>query len=1534
MSAIRRTLLLAAALLATASMAAQEHPNMSKGFQPDKVYQFSNIDDIDLFTGGLKLRIPIGPEYPVNGDLKYGLTLTYNSEIWEFDAGAELFSELPEIWTSWVDAFPTPRSNAGFGWMVSLGKVFEPSSPGNDGLWWIYEGPDGAEHPIGDDDGDLTSDGTYIRLRKTSSTLLTLEFPDGDQHTFQRFSVVTQSGSNDNEWRITGIKDRYNNQVTISYPSNTEWRITDSHGREQKIFFQATNYTESAYHGRMIDRIELTGFNGAPMEYDFQYEDGLVKTSCEQMNSMFASGTYTVPTLKKLVLPDGSFYEMTYATGLSPANCEQGAITNLRLTTGGSLAWSYVKYKLPLSPCRAAYFQTAQDVPGVGVRALVDSGGVERARWEYKPELSTPLTRGSCTNSNGSKFTSKSGYQPYEYTKTTVKMPDGTYTTHYFSGWPETSNSTNGYMARERGLPFRRMPDGTFLSTEFKTCETCSPLRSTYVKYEYEYGGNPFYASNKRLKEEKTVYHDDGNHWTQTLKDSYDGLGHYRSRIESSNFEGASGKVFFTNFNPNAGTLNVEPDGDILQNSTLPLISAPWILNTYDWDSVTQTGDTVRTSRYCFDSSTGLLLRKRVLADGMVNGPRDLLAVYAQTLPSPFSAAQNGKGNVLREEYFGGDDQTIGTGTSLCTLTLPAAPKYTVYHEYQFGMRNLTKYKDAAFKTLDLTIDEKTGLMKQSRDTAGILTEYTYDSMLRVFETKPAARATAKIVHDTTAQPPSVTIQALHPATSAILTDERFYYDQFGRVIQTREQMDGGWSTTNKTYDSLGRLKTVSAPVYRAGSGYEVFTPSAFTTYDYTIYDDIASILNPDGSATSHVYTGDRIKETTHHVATALGQSDTPVVKTEKYDHHGRVISVIEKSGPTTANTPTGTDVTTDYTYNAADQLMGVKMTTSGGAVQTRTFDYDGRRFLRWESHPESGMTSFTYDARGHVVSARQGAADSPFDLNYQYDSAERLTLTSGRNPLSPSQFRPLKEYEYGVANASTAQGMDWRLGKIVRGTRYNYSESQWDPAFKVDNVYDYVDAAGRLHGRKQKISKVYDDGWEEVMKELAMSQTLNELDLLQTMDYPMCVGCGGPPVTPTRSLQHNYQFGRLTRIDGVVGTSTNPITYWPNGMRQKLPHSNGITDRQEVGDMPRPTEISFRTYDRCVSPSFITQPAGGTGARNLSVSVSGTGPFQFEWWSYNDTTSSSAGTTQAISVNPAVKTHYYVTVANPCGVETSQTAIVVPSGCELPSTGGIVPVLQPDGSWILRPDPIARSPRTYQWRRVSDNALLGSSETLAIGALPVTTTYSFTITDTCGSATSNVTIQVPLSITKTAFAATWIPATGIRLTWPAVTGATNYDIERRSGTTWEYLASTSSTAFDDTAIQTGRSYAYRIRGTGNGSVSGYSNSDVATTVEYPPVVIGTAVTAQSFAGMLDAVNKIRGAAGLPAVTWNSILSPLDPLPDPGVRIIPRHIMTCRARMTEALQAVGAIPKLYTDPDPILKMIKAIHINEVQDQAK
>jgi hypothetical protein len=460
-----------------------------------------------------------------------------------------------------------------------------------------------------------------------------------------------------------------------------------------------------------------------------------------------------------------------------------------------------------------------------------------------------------------------------------------------------------------------------------------------------------------------------------------------------------------------------------------------------------------------------------------------------------------------------------------------------------------------------------------------------------------------------------------------------------------------------------------------------------------------------------------------------------------------------------------------------------------------------------------------------------------------------------------------------------------------------------------IIDQYAYQDVAGRVTNKTTTINREGPLGDEQV-KVVNMSQSYNELDLPVMISYPMCTGCGAPPNDADRSqMTRTYDHGRITAL-GRPGSQSfiTGVTFWPNGMRKTLTHGNGIIDTQDVGNMQRPTALSFGTYDHCVQPIILAQPtnttSSGSGASvTLSVTASGTGTLEYQWFDAVTGTDLSKYTA-SITVNPTTTTEYYVRVTGACGSVTSQVVVVSINACTPPSTGPITPTRQTDGSYILRPDPRTGASPTFTWRIQPANTVVGSQRELTV-TITQTTSYTLTITDSCGtSSATSVTINIPLQITKTGLVAT-ASGTTVNVSWPAVTGATDYLLQRRSGGPWqEVFVSTNS--YSDPGLLAEVTYAYRVSAIGSGgTISDYSNTDVATTRSFPFVSSSAAITAESINNMLLAVNSVRAAAGWGAVGWSDLLTPGDVGPVPGGIVSARHVMVCRVRMNEALQALG-----------------------------
>jgi hypothetical protein len=1262
--------------------------------------------------------------------------------------------------------------------------------------------------------------------------------------------------------------------------------------------------------------------------------------------SNFGSGYTSIPAV--VITPNGSGSGATArAVACTRHGSFSGNVTSLVLPTAGSIEWQYRVWEFPedspLGGCHKGGETPCTRVAeaSVGVAARYSRGpgspGEVLTKRTYSSELQAETALKYHT-----QITTVEDYVGFNATTGSA----GTVASkllNYYSAGTEFSKFTTGTIPTEYGLPFTRYVDQEppgprrvanpdplsstdrprFLST--KTFDKDGVLKqTTYVMYEATSG--PEISANRRVRDESVVYHEDGKS-VVTLRDGFNGLGGYSTTTRTSTIAGTPQKVSVKHLTQNVtGTFDPSPNA----NGTMP----PWNPLAFDYTTVAE-GDRIVKAEYAFDAAKPQLLnRKRLIRDTTTGsrGSSDVIVVFTY---------DSVKGFLTGESYYGGDPvagQTgVGTGT-LATTTLGALDYTTTHTRSAINTSTHTwtetsAHSGTSFLSRDVTVDQYTGIVKSSRDTAGIATDFVYDTMSRQTLIKPTGRAWTKLTYPASSSSLVVTV-ADYPngtSTGTPLRSSSYAFDGLGRLVQdTMTVPPSTQSSRYTTYDKLGRRASVT----EYGTGASSVLPKT----DF-VYDDLGRVTSMTGPAagavTNFTYTG--IAQKTRNVGIWTGFSETRVTTTEKYDGHGRLTAVVESSGPTSASSTTGAAVTTEYSYGADDRLFSVTMKgAANGPVQRRLFDYDGRGFLRWESQPESGMASYEYDSRGLITRKRQGAASTQFDLNYTYDTGGRLIQVDGRNPdaATPDTFRIIKQFVFSTSesNGTVDSETDYNRGKLLRASRYNYGATEDDPVYRIQDYYNYADPAGRPTRRKTEIGRI-DEGGELVVQSVTLNTEHNDLDQQSVVEYPSCLNCGLPgwPL-PLRNITPTYQAGRVTSMSDFVSS----VTYSPNGMRNVLVHSNAIADTQLNAGLPRPSSIKFELYEGCVRPTFQVQPYGdsydgGSDVVTLSVTMNGTGPFTYQWHSWNN--GEITGATSASYIVPALTApdKFWVVVSNSCGFVVSHRAEVTVSSCATPTTGAIRALKQPDGSWKLQPNPTYRKSGTYpwfDWRRTSDNVQVGTSEILSIGAVTATTTYSLRIDDACGNHTSQVTITVaptpPMTLT-----ATKTGTTQISVTWPSVPGVSEYMVYRRSGLEWDILElSHTSTSYVDNAIETGKTYAYRV-----GYGTGYSNSDVATTKVFTEPVAQQAVSAAPIADMLDAVNRVRAAAGWPAVTWTTILASTDPVPDPGAFVAERHITSCRARMNEALQALGVIVTNYTDPDLKVASVKALHIREIQQRA-
>lgn len=788
-----RVIALVGVLLSTA-LGAQENPLLERGFDPGKVYQFGDVDQVDLQGGALSLAIPIGQRFPVSDRFGYGFTLIYTSRVWDFVPGSQANTRR---------SVPNRYSNAGMSWRLTLGELYAPTDPLNPtrdkpNPAWAYVGQDGNVHEFWnrlhrndtEDNGDSGSsqrvlysrDNSYLRFKRPVSGDYTIEFPDGTVHSFELIPGSTTA------YRLKEMRDRFGtasdwkNWVRVAYssptPTSRRWTITDSRGRQHLVNLDARFYDPPGTEANafMVSSVQLAAYDDPDVTTDgtatyyFRYfgdagepADASLFRDCTDTDSQ--SGNFQAARLSSIYLPDATsgtgdnlYWRFTYHNESSNESCVRGQLASVRYPTGGFHRYVYSKILLPTEePCPQPFDAITSTTIGLWQRIIDENGTLEPSdgRWYYSYDLSDfPAGHTSPCESDPQSPV----IWPTEQQTTTVTSPAGDVSEHYFSVWSDLDPSPNNFLRVEFGMPFTRLApvqtDGTFLSTRTFDCPgsgcMLQPEVETWVRFAVDdLPTNPpaqvstAIQVNRRTDRVKTKFFEKDpadptgarieTSRTQTFT-SFDGVGHYRNTEVTGSFPGhgfSPKRTQRIDYNPARGTY---PGSYV----TFPS-SDNWILETYESSQVEEDQDgngtveneEISRTEFEFDTATGFLSCRRQVKTGATLGNHD---VTARFVPDEF-------GNVTLEQYRGGDLQTIVVDP-LCPVGAP--PEYQIDHEISYApvpWTRKTRYLGltSSFYTADEVLDRNTGKVTLSRDSSLIPTAFKYDPMGRLVEVRPGS---------------------------------------------------------------------------------------------------------------------------------------------------------------------------------------------------------------------------------------------------------------------------------------------------------------------------------------------------------------------------------------------------------------------------------------------------------------------------------------------------------------------------------------------------------------------------------------------------------------------------------------------------------------------------------------------------------------------------------------------------------------------------------------------------------------------------
>ncbi|MGE0639228.1 MAG: RHS repeat-associated core domain-containing protein [Thermoanaerobaculia bacterium] len=1140
------------AALAPTCLSAQGHPIAARGFTSQSAFSSDGIDSVNLFSRNLVLSLPIGQSYPLGPNLAYGLTLYYNSNVWD----PEIVQSCNPDKTPCVRVEPGASFNAGLGWTLSLGRLLSPNHVENESSRWLYIGPDSSRHYFYDtlhegevnsggctSDGcafQYTRDGSYLRFKKST---LTIEFADGSTHTF--------GGSNG---ELTRLEDRFGNYLNVTVNANN-WQLSDRHGRSHTV-----NFTTVA-NKKVVSSVTLASFAGGTTTWSFAYNPTAVYRPYMDSDESNPDQV-TVPLLYDITATAGSApsvnYSMwqsgapSYFTGSLNTNDPTGQLRRIVLPTKGTIEWTYGLTHYPV----AGDWTQFENGFGVATKTTGNNWGTG-GTWSYSSAL-YPAT-------NSTEL------------QTTVTTPANTSSVHYFS--VPTTVSSSGWTGWEFGLPFtaRFTSGGRNLSSETYS-STGALVRSQYVSFTHDklptaLSPGDWYNSNRRVSGSRTNFNDDGGKYIDRAFADFDGVGNFRDMTHVDNFDGTTSRTETTEFNSSRGCydINLSTNTQLCTGGStfVPFSTGdPWVLGTFAYRQQTEGGVTARQEASF--TTAGFLDCVRVLKNGTTRNANDVVTTFSN----------NGSGFPSFEKYWGGDDQSLSTGTLCATASQPA---YWVDHTYASGVRSSSRFKSPSgtamnFYAFNAAIDNSTGMIRDSYDPSGYWTRFTFDGFGRPTLVEPLGSTTgekeAKVAltysNASGGTAAKVNIYRSCPTgvsgCSGSFGETEAHFDGFGRAWKSLARQDDGstWARRETTYNALG---------WRTGTSELGASTGALSWNTFTQFDSFGrpgKLTKADGKIVNFSYAGIRDFSRTVKVYTTQGAAEVDSTTTWRNDGLGRLRKVFEPA------MPNGTNVNTTYSYDVGNRLKQVQQ--SAGTNQNRYFTYDNRGFLTSEQHPEKGASGngtvsyLSYDALGNASEIRDGSASN--NLLFTFDAAARLlTIAEGG-----AGGRMLKEFTYGSSGSS--------LARVVTAKRHNYLPAPIAADYSVTETYVYDGVGRRPSSRTTQTNYCAGTGCTPVNQEYFVQSWIYDRGGSPTStSYPRCYGGACPAGgTAARTESATYSYGWLTSIPGWA----SDIDYHLNGMVSEVDFA-GINVSETIVNDPnsiaRPQEIKFTQTS---SGSFI----------------------------------------------------------------------------------------------------------------------------------------------------------------------------------------------------------------------------------------------------------------------------------------------------------------------------------------------------------
>jgi RHS repeat-associated protein len=242
--------------------------------------------------------------------------------------------------------------------------------------------------------------------------------------------------------------------------------------------------------------------------------------------------------------------------------------------------------------------------------------------------------------------------------------------------------------------------------------------------------------------------------------------------------------------------------------------------------------------------------------------------------------------------------------------------------------------------------------------------------------------------------------------------------DGYGRAIRTENSLG---VQSAQTYDALGRVAAASAPFQPNGTP-PVARHDVSSTYD--ALGRLVSQTRPDGGTVSYAYTGLNVTITESVGAGQPARQTSQEWSPLAGPGSARLTAVQDAAGQWTTY---GYDILGALTAVCGPGPSPVRPCNANSGTRTWTFS-ESTHLPATDAHPESGVTSYTYDYNG-LLKTRQDAG--AVQTTYTYDHNNRLDGLQASG-------RPATGFEHDVwDNRTSAYNGDV-------STTWTYAGGQW----------------------------------------------------------------------------------------------------------------------------------------------------------------------------------------------------------------------------------------------------------------------------------------------------------------------------------------------------------------------------------------------------------------------------------------------------------------------------------------------------------